>query len=249
MAWCGTREGTGHSGRTCRRRSSVASSCCSPSELSSPRPAATALVCTSSSSSYLATFHQWSFDPHLFEWALYPMAWEHFQGIGWMLGGEQAARLVQFGFTLAAIAAIVAVARRVTSPAAALLAGSLFASAGMAFGLAANTYAEPALTAFCLGAFLVVTLPREGWSTWTSAIFGLLCGGCLPHEDHGPLPGPAPRPRARRQTRSHGGLAVGAPTVRRCGRRTGGRRLNSLPVRILAHGKPRVPPLQCRLPL
>ncbi len=129
--------------------------------------------------SQLAVHHQWAFDPVLFEWGLFPMASEWLQGIAWSLAGEPAARLVQFAAMLATVGLIVLAACRFAPPPAALLAGSLFASAGLALGLAANTYAEPALTALLLGAFVVVCTPRDDWSVWTTVVFAVLCGGSL----------------------------------------------------------------------
>ena len=129
--------------------------------------------------SQLAYHHQWSFDPAMFTWAVYPLASEWIQGVGWILGGETAARLLNFAFSVVVVLTIVTVSRRFTSSSRSLLAGCLFASAGIAFGLTANVYAEPALAAFVVGAFAVVTLPRATWTTWTTIAFGILCGGCL----------------------------------------------------------------------
>jgi hypothetical protein len=129
--------------------------------------------------SQLASQHQWSFDPAMFAWGVYPLGSEWIEGVGWILGGETAARLLSFAFSLLVVLTIVVVTRRFASPSKSLLTGCLFASAGIAFGLTANVYAEPALAAFVVGAFAVVTLPRSSWTTWNTIALGILCGGCL----------------------------------------------------------------------
>jgi 4-amino-4-deoxy-L-arabinose transferase-like glycosyltransferase len=129
--------------------------------------------------SQLASHHQWSFDPVAFQWGVYPLASEWILGVGWILGGEMGVRLLSFIFSVIVVLVIVAMSRRFTSTPRALLAGCLFASAGLAFGLTANVYAEPALAAFAVAAFAVATLPRPTWTTWTTVAFGVLCGGCM----------------------------------------------------------------------
>ena len=128
--------------------------------------------------SQMASDHQWAFDYRNFEWALYPMGSEWIMSLGWVLGGEGAAKALHYGVFILLALQLRSQAQRVCPRVGADVAAALFASAGIAFGVTANVYTELALTAFVVAAFGLVVFPRR-WTVTSMIVIGILSGACL----------------------------------------------------------------------
>jgi 4-amino-4-deoxy-L-arabinose transferase-like glycosyltransferase len=125
-------------------------------------------------------FHgQWNFDFHANTMALWPMAADWLLSVGWILGGEVAARLVNFVGFLLVCAMLQALMARLTGRGASRILIAVFASSSLAFGLTQNTFTEMTLTAFALGAFAVIVSVGDDLRWPLPAAAGILLGGCL----------------------------------------------------------------------
>jgi hypothetical protein len=94
--------------------------------------------------------HMLTFEPARFLWAVMPMGADFTYAVAYQLGGEFAARLVNFGALLAILALIYTLARRWTSPAIAWLLAALFASTPLVYLVSGSLYVENLLAALLL---------------------------------------------------------------------------------------------------
>lgn len=125
-------------------------------------------------------FHgQWNFDFQANTMALWPMAADWLLSMGWILGGEIAARLINFVTFLLVCAMLYMLIMRLSGRGAARLLVAVFASSSLAFGLTQNTFTEATLTAFALGAFAVIVIADDTLDWAVAAAAGILLGGCL----------------------------------------------------------------------
>lgn len=122
---------------------------------------------------------RWNFDFSANTWALWPMAADWLLSTGWILGGEVAARLVNFASFVLLCGLLHTLMRGVCGSAVSRLLVAILVSSSLTFGLTQNVFAEVTLGLFALGAFAVLasTDDHPGWP-W-ALVAGLLLGGCL----------------------------------------------------------------------
>lgn len=123
----------------------------------------------------VAAEHRWPFDPAEFAWALMPMGGDWVWTIGWMLGGEAAARLMNLLLLgLIAWLAVGRLAPRMPAWPAAMLAGA-FLSTPLVQHVTGSLFVENATALWLTAAALVLSESRlEGGRAQLA--FGLLAG-------------------------------------------------------------------------
>jgi len=121
----------------------------------------------------------WNFDFNANTWALWPMAADWLLSTGWILGGEVAARLVNFASFVLLLGLLHTLIGQTCGSQVSRLLVAVLASSSLTFGLTQNMFAEVTLGLFTLGAFAVLASVDDhpGWP-WALAA-GLLLGGCL----------------------------------------------------------------------
>ena len=124
-----------------------------------------------------AEYHRWRFDVTRYAWAVMPLGADYAFAAAYMLGGESAARLLNFCFggllCLIAYQLICRYARREI----ALLSVCLFASTPLAFLETGTLYVENLWIAFLLGTLLLTFDYVAKRSATTLAAFAMLCAG------------------------------------------------------------------------
>lgn len=111
--------------------------------------------------SRVAHAHQWSYDVHEFTWAVMPMGGDWAFTVGYLLGGEAAARLVNLGFLLVLAWMVARIAGRWVPAPLALLAAALFASSPIVQLVTGSLFIENQLAALVLGSAVSLGLYRE----------------------------------------------------------------------------------------
>ena len=101
---------------------------------------------------YVAIHHHWPFDVHGFLWAVMPQTVDWCYTVAYSLGGEYAARLLNFVNLAAALGTFWSLTERCSSRAAALLACALFAAGPMAQVTTGSLFIENALAALLIAA-------------------------------------------------------------------------------------------------
>jgi Dolichyl-phosphate-mannose-protein mannosyltransferase len=126
-----------------------------------------------------AEYHRWRFDVTRYAWAVMPLGADYAFAAAYMLGGESAARLLNFCFggllCLIAYQLICRYARREV----ALLSVCLFASTPLAFLETGTLYVENLWIAFLLGTLLLTLDYVTRRSATTLAAFAMLCAGAM----------------------------------------------------------------------
>jgi hypothetical protein len=126
-----------------------------------------------------AEYHRWRFDVTRYAWAVMPLGADYAFGAAYILGGEKAARLLNFCFgglsCLIAYQLICRYARREI----ALLSVCLFASTPLAFLETGTLYVENLWIAFLLGTLLLTFDYVTTRSATRLAAFAMLCAGAM----------------------------------------------------------------------
>ena len=103
---------------------------------------------------WVAFQHVWPFDFHHFAWAVMPMGADWcFTGV-YLLGGEYAARLLNFAFLALTAASVYVASRRFTGPAAAYLFSGLFVSTPLVQLVTGSLMVENLQAAYLTGAVI-----------------------------------------------------------------------------------------------
>ena len=110
----------------------------------------------------IAANHVMTFDPGRMLWAVMPMGADFTYSIVYLLGGEMAARLLNFAILLVLLGLLHAAVRRWVSPGVAWLLVALFATTPMVQLVTGSLFVENLLTAFLLG--MMTALWRFGES-------------------------------------------------------------------------------------
>jgi 4-amino-4-deoxy-L-arabinose transferase-like glycosyltransferase/glycosyltransferase involved in cell wall biosynthesis len=110
----------------------------------------------------IAANHAMTFDPGRFLWAVMPMGADFSYSIVYLLGGEMAARLLNFALLLVLLGLLHAAVRRWVSPGVAWLLVTLFATTPMVQLVTGSLFVENLLAAFVLG--MMTALWRFGES-------------------------------------------------------------------------------------
>ena len=105
----------------------------------------------------IALHHAFTYRPQRILWSVMPMGADWCYTIVYLLGGEFAARLLNFAMLLILEALLYRVARRWVTPAVAYLILALFASTSMVQLVTGSMYVENFLAAMILGAFVAVS--------------------------------------------------------------------------------------------
>jgi hypothetical protein len=127
----------------------------------------------------IADQHLWNFPYQHVVWAVMPMAGDWLFTGGYLLGGEFAARLLNFGMLLVVISAVYALAVRCTSRPAALLAATMFASSPLVHHLTGSLLVENVWTAFLLGGLLAGLKAKEEGGDRTGLLSAALLGAAV----------------------------------------------------------------------
>ena len=106
--------------------------------------------------SYVAIHHFWPFDPAQYIWAVSPMAGDWLYTTAYLLGGEFAARLMNFLLLSALLAILYCFGRRYLHRASALLGVSLFASVPLVQLVTGSLFIENFLAVMILAALLAL---------------------------------------------------------------------------------------------
>ncbi|HEY8622963.1 MAG TPA: glycosyltransferase family 39 protein, partial [Casimicrobiaceae bacterium] len=126
-----------------------------------------------------AEYHRWPFDVTRYAWAVMPLGADYAFGAAYMLGGEYAARLLNFCFgglsCLIAYQLICRYARREI----ALVSVCLFASTPLAFLETGTLFVENLLVAFLLGTLLLALDYAGTRSAAMLAALAMLCAGAV----------------------------------------------------------------------
>src|SRR5450759_2032757 len=110
----------------------------------------------------LAANHMLTFDPGRFLWAVMPMGADFTYSLVYLLGGEMAARLLNFAILLLLLGLLHAIVRRWVSPGVAWLLVALFATTPMVQLVTGSLFVENLLAALLLG--MMTALWRFGES-------------------------------------------------------------------------------------
>ena len=127
----------------------------------------------------IAANHMMTFDPARYLWAVMPMGADFTYSIVYMLGGEMAARLLNFVILLVLLGLLHAAVRRWVSPGVAWLLVALFATTPMVQLVTGSLFVENLLAAFLLG--MMTALWRFGESG--RAPFSVPGGSARRHRD------------------------------------------------------------------
>ncbi len=122
---------------------------------------------------------RWDFDVRQFVGAVQPMGGDWLFAAAYLVGREQAARLVNLTLLVVAMALVYGEVRRRSNAPGALLAAALFASVPMAFAETASMFVEDALLVFALGAFVVLSRAWDGMRARELVLIAILLGLAL----------------------------------------------------------------------
>jgi hypothetical protein len=120
----------------------------------------------------VARDHRWAFDFRQYSWALMPAGGDAFFTAAYLLGGEAAARLANFGLFVLICAAIYYASRR-------SLAAALFASTPLAFLVTGSLFVENVWAALILGGVLALIRYDQGGKPQDMRAAGALFGAAL----------------------------------------------------------------------
>lgn len=124
----------------------------------------------------LAVDHRWSFDVGQFTWAVMPMGVDWTYAAGYLLGGEAAARLLNFAFLCLVALLLYQILRRWVKSPAALCMVALFLSSPLVQLVTGSLFVENLWTAMLLGGLLAIMKFRETRETGRLHAAALLLG-------------------------------------------------------------------------
>ena len=122
----------------------------------------------------IAAHHALTFQPARFLWAVMPMGADYAYSISYLLGGEYAARLLDFAMLLVIVGLLYDAARRWLSPAAACLLAASFAATPMVQLVTGSLFVENVLAALILAMMAAIwRLGETGGRRWLYAAAAL----------------------------------------------------------------------------
>ena len=127
----------------------------------------------------MALHHAFTEDFHHFVWALMPMGADFCYSVVYMLGGEYAARLLNFAMLAGTTLLIFQAARSFVSSAAALLLTALFLSTPIAYLVTGSLFIENFVAFMALGAVAALWRFHDKKSTRSLLLAALLTGALL----------------------------------------------------------------------
>ena len=127
----------------------------------------------------VASHREWAFDVSLYSWAVMPMGADWLYTAGYLLGGEAAARLLNFGVHATVVALLyVELRERLPRPAAALLA-AVYSATPLAVLESASLFVENALSLFLFAAAVFLARAWRSHRWQDGPLLGLLLGAAL----------------------------------------------------------------------
>jgi hypothetical protein len=124
----------------------------------------------------VAQLGYWPFDFQHYLWAVMPNGADGLYSAAFLLGGEPAARLLNFGFLCLTAGLVFSGARRWVPTPAALMAAALFASTPLAAVITTSLFVENVWTALLVGAALALLRYSDSADWRELAILGALAG-------------------------------------------------------------------------
>ncbi len=124
----------------------------------------------------MARFHVFNFDFQRYVWALMPLGTDLIYSVLYILGGEYAARLMNFAMLSAIAALLFATARQVASRAIAIFTAALFLSTPLVQLVTGSMFVENFVAAVCLGGVVALWRYRETKIARYLLLTGLLLG-------------------------------------------------------------------------
>ena len=128
---------------------------------------------------WVAAHGSWHFDVDRFSWALMPMAGDWAHTVAYLLGGEAAARLLNFAMLVVLAALVYSLVRRVAGTTAALLAAALWLSTPVAYLATGSLFVENFWTLMACAAVAAVADYRENGNPRSLMVAGALGGFAL----------------------------------------------------------------------
>lgn len=128
---------------------------------------------------WVARHGYWNFDVTRFTWGVMPMGGEWCYTAGYLLGGEYAARLINFAMLLAGVAVLFELLRRYLPRRDAFLCVALFASTPLVQLVTGSLFVENVWMALLLAAFACTLRFRETWQASHLYLAALLAGAAL----------------------------------------------------------------------
>lgn len=122
---------------------------------------------------------QWAFDFRLNAWALMPNGGDSLYAAVYLLGGEQAAHLLNFAFLATLCVLLARAARRWVSPSVAWLLAALFASTPLVQLVTASLFVENVWAALILAAALALLRYLDKFDRGDLLLAGLFAGAAL----------------------------------------------------------------------
>ncbi len=123
--------------------------------------------------------HGWVFDVRHTAWAVMPMGADWCFTAAYLLGGEAAARLFNFGMLLVVVALIYALLGRLAPPGVRLLLAALFASSPIVQLVTGSLFTDNFWSAVLCGAFLALVRYRESGHSRYPCVAAVLLGAGL----------------------------------------------------------------------
>ena len=127
----------------------------------------------------MALHHRFVFDFHEFIWALMPLGGDYCYAVVYSLGGEFAARLLNFALLIALALMVFGTARRFISIGTACLLTALFVSSPMIYMVSGSMFVENFVAAMVLGSVLAVSRLWEKPSARNLMLAALLLGTAM----------------------------------------------------------------------
>jgi hypothetical protein len=134
--------------------------------------------------SYVAAYAQWSFDFGNFTFALMPMGADWLYSVGFLLGGEASAKLLNFALFTLALWMLFGILRRSRTLSSSLLGVMLLSSTPIAFIETASLFTENALLLFLFAAYVELAFACEDRHSHRFLLVTILLGAALSVKIH-----------------------------------------------------------------
>ena len=128
---------------------------------------------------WVAAHGNWHFDVDRFSWALMPMGGDWAHTVAYLLGGEAAARLLNFAMLVLVAAVVYSLVRRVAGTGTALVAAALWLSTPVAYLATGSLFVENFWTLMACAAVAAVADYRESGAARSLVVAGALGGFAL----------------------------------------------------------------------
>ncbi|MBI3209055.1 MAG: glycosyltransferase family 39 protein [Candidatus Solibacter usitatus] len=128
---------------------------------------------------YISHHHYWTYDFKNFIWAVMPLNGDFAFTIAYMLGGEFAARLLNFAAVMIIASLVYSESRRWVPPAAAAVATALFAATPLVHGVTGSLLVENIWTLLVMAAVVATVKYRESGNQRLLIAIGVFAGAAI----------------------------------------------------------------------